>query len=407
MRLWADVFDSSTGKRLEGPVSLRRAQVSRVLDGAGKVEIEAQLLDTRARTLFQNQRRVAIYVESNGIIRRVGDGYVTNRTRASTPSGLPLSISGSDLLDELKRKSTLPGRVLNSSLQSGCDLLAGLAGWSVNFSGSNAATLSLQFDGDSVLDALIKTVNSVGAHLRVGVDTRTIDVGSFGETTAAVATNLRVNAAEINNNATLLLIDTIQISDRSDEVVNWLIPFGGSEGADRVTLQYAARPGIFTMTGPDGSTLHGITADDSITTYGQFEKVRVFNEVRRLTPDSAGQIAASNNLYDFARAWLDRQSQIITTYKLTCKKPDVTVRPGDKVRVFYSGLVKNQLGEDDAFMEIDEAFYVIRASESIDESATLELDVSSVDRLPDSVDRTVAQSIRDGRQEQLRRVLST
>lgn len=405
MRLWADVYNA-LGQRVEGPVNLKRARVTRVLDGAGSFEIDAQLLDDRARRLLTQEAKIVIWNEINNFQRRIGSGIINNRETKVGVSEYSLHRVGPDLLDELRRKSTLLRRKFNNTAIEAAEQLAALAGWTVVADEAVWPTVSMQFDSQSALNALITVANSVDKHIRLGEDERQVEIGLFGESISVLATNQIVNSAEIITNKTVLLIDSLTIGERSDAVYTWVIPYGSGQGADVVTLAEAylngTRPDVFAITGPDGDPLYGILDDDGYSQFGQIETVKDFPHVTLLTVDDAGRLAASNSLYDAARSWIKRQAQSVVTYKLSVKKVLTTVQPGDRIRVFYSGIAKNESGEQ-TFLEVDDLFYVIKATETLDDSISMELEVSSVDRVLQSPQKTMAETVQSVRQDQIRR----
>ncbi|NUQ07330.1 MAG: hypothetical protein HUU31_25865, partial [Anaerolineae bacterium] len=49
MRVWADVHDAAGARQGAGPVALKAAGVTRVLDGVGTIRLSAPGTDARAR----------------------------------------------------------------------------------------------------------------------------------------------------------------------------------------------------------------------------------------------------------------------------------------------------------------------------------------------------------------------
>ncbi|NUQ06727.1 MAG: hypothetical protein HUU31_22770, partial [Anaerolineae bacterium] len=74
MRVWADVY-SAAGSRLGGgPVALKTAGVTRVLDGVGTIRLSAPGTDARARALLVNENHVRIYTQAtdDAAVREMG-----------------------------------------------------------------------------------------------------------------------------------------------------------------------------------------------------------------------------------------------------------------------------------------------------------------------------------------------
>ena len=134
-RVWLDVYDESTLLRVgQGPViKVRDATIRRPLDGAGTFDVNCVAPDPRALTLLETDRIVRIWSEDQGGIRLRGEGIITDWQLSESASGVGFKISGPDVLEQLKRKNTLLGRIYNQvTLQSLVDDLITLApGWSV------------------------------------------------------------------------------------------------------------------------------------------------------------------------------------------------------------------------------------------------------------------------------------
>lgn len=384
MRIWVDVY-SHDGTRLgEGPItSVMNASVVRALDGAGSVSFDIPLTDERGRSLLVNERRARIYVEEDDAVRLLGSGVIRNLKVSATPGGWRLSADGPDDLEALKRVNTLLGRKYsNQPITTVAAALVALAsGWTVNASG--AGNTSIRFDGVSVLKALQALVDQHGLHLRLGTDANSLEVGAFGASTGLRLVNAERAAADIYANDEVALIETLSLVQDSEAVANWLIPIGAGEGTAALTLRKSTRTTpypIQNMVGPNGKRIYYLADSASIASYGQIEKVGTFKNIAPLSNTDADIRNAANALYDAAAAWLQRYSVRQDTYRCTLKKTRVSVRPGDKVRLIYKGIVERD-GQPYTFLDVDAEFWVLKVTERVGlQGLTTTLEIASVDR---------------------------
>lgn len=384
MRLWAEVYDASGNRLGDGPVTaLKNASIDRRLDGVGSITLSAPLSDRRARELLTNEARVRLYVEADGETRELGRGIVRSVRLAATEGGFNLIADGPDELDELKRVNTLLGRSYTATAASIVNSLVALAaGWSASVSGGTNL-IGARYDGASVLKALQELVEQQGLHLRAGTAARSLEVGAFGSDSG-----LRIVQAErihrgLLRNDDLALISRLDIVLDSEDVVNWVIPLGQGEGAAALSLQHSTRSSPYTIqttTGPDGRTLYYLSDSASIASYGQIEAVKTFRQIGAVSNSDADLENAANALYDAAAYWLQRASVRLDSYRCSVKKARLTIRPGDKVRLVYKGIVYRK-NRPFSFIDVDGDFWVMKATERYGlEGATLDLELASVDR---------------------------
>ena len=74
MRLWADMYNAAGARQGGGPVALRSASVTRVLDGVGSITITVPGTDGRAVSRLQNESSCRIWMQptDSAAVRRVG-----------------------------------------------------------------------------------------------------------------------------------------------------------------------------------------------------------------------------------------------------------------------------------------------------------------------------------------------
>jgi hypothetical protein len=395
--IYAEVFAIGDTRPIEGPVVLSSARVTRALDGTGSITVELPITAPRA-SLIEAERVIKVYSERRGVRRLVGSGIVNQIERRVTERGLTLRASGPDLLDMLRRRNTLLGFSLVGPFTDSIQQVLGLANWNAVVTGDWPA-VSSSFNAQTIVQTLGSVVSGAGAHYRLSTESNQVEVGSFGDRIGVMAANPAQGGAALADNTTLLLIDTLTQTERSDDVVTWLAPVGGKLGNELTTLQYATI-GPVSVDLSTGSPVYYISSPDAIYRYGIIQQVKTFTDIKYSEATPAGREAGSNALYAAAWAYLSRQSEPVQTYKLLCRKADVLVRPGDSLRVVWKGVVNGDL-----YLDIDDWFYVTKATEYIGFDANLELDISTVDRVLDTPERIVARTIASQRKGEIDNLL--
>jgi hypothetical protein len=387
MRILVDVYDALGNRLGSGPaLSAVSTSVKRALDGAGTVKLEFPATDPRVLDLIQNERRVRIYVENDDVIRELGRGVIRTLRVNVTESSITLSAEGPDSLDALTRRSVLLNRQFtNQSISTIASSLVSLVpGWLPVVESAVASDLqTARFDGVSVLKALIRVCEEKGIHLREGVDANTVELGEFGSQSNIVISNIGSIAREVHSNNEVILIDRLTVTQDSEAVANWIVPVGAGEGQAALTLKNSNRNSPFpiqTLVGADGQTLYYLKDDASIAANDQLEKIVTFKSIAPLNNSDTAKRLAANALYDAAAAWLERNNQRQTTYQVTGVKARQQVRPGDKIRLVYKGVVY-QDNVPAAPLTVDDYFWVLSVTEKIsDTGMSIDLEISSVDK---------------------------
>lgn len=386
MRIWADLHDSTWTKVGAGPVwTLRSASVTRALDGVGSISITAPLTDQRAGELLTNERRAIVYAEADGVTREIGRGILRRVRVSESETGYLLTADGPDELDELKRVNTLLARSFSAiNANTAAATLVGLAaGWSGTYTIGESEAISLRYDGVTVWKALLELAAQKGVHVRAGTSSRTVEIGAFGSDAGLRIMNTLQMGQEVGRNDSVALIDTLKIQRDSEDVVNWLLPLGQGEGEAALTLARSTRSAPYTIqttTGPDGRTLYYLSDAASIASFGTVQKVATFRQIGAISNSDTDLINAANALYDTAAAWLQRSSQRLDSYSVTLRKVRKTIRPGDKVRLVWRGIVTRD-GVPYTYANIDADMWVMKVTERWGlEGQTVDLDVQTVDR---------------------------
>lgn len=411
MRLFADVLTAAGVRIGNGPLmQVRSASVRRALDGAGDISLEVPSTDPRVAEL-QHKRRLVLYAEQFGKTREIGRSIIDVIEKSSSGSERRLSISGPDILGELKYSNTLPGRkvsgqTISQAVASLTDITLewGWTGWTSEASGTSNL-INARYDAVSVLKALQSLSQQQGLHLRLGTGKR-IEVGAFGLAVGASSGDTRgltllkadIEHPDLIYNDDIALIESCRLHSDSEDLITWLLPLAGGQNVDSaLTLQYSNRTSdrytIQTMAGPDGRTLHFLRNIYAEAKYGTIAKVGTYKELSPLDNSDSSIQAASNATFDAAAATLDRYTEPQQTYSLRLKKCQKTILPGDKVRIHYHGDIEAEQRDGSiryTYEEIDGEFWVIEVSESFGQDGlTVDLTVSNIDRYRQDVEQVI------------------
>jgi hypothetical protein len=384
MRLWADVYNTAGARLGGGPVALRSASVTRVLDGIGSINVTVPGTDARAINRLQNESICRIYYEATegATVRELGRGALRRITASGSPSDWSLVADGPDDLDGLTRVSTKLRRTYSADSVStiASDLVALVSGWSVSASGGN--TTDARFDGVNVFKALLALAEQQGLHVRAGTSAKTVEIGAFGSASGLRLINPMQAHHSLEDADEVALIETISVEKNSEAVCNRLYPIGAGIGEAWLTILAATRNTPYTrnVVSVNGIDQHFLEHAASIAAYGVIEKMGRFGDIAPLSNSVADGENAANALYDAAAAWLTRYAVRQDAYRVTVKKVRTTVRPGDTVRLVYNGIVVRD-GAVVNYLDIDGDFWVMECTERMGvEGAALDLVLSSIDR---------------------------
>jgi len=405
-RLWADVYDASWNRLGDGPVPLTSASVTRAFDGAGSISFEAPAADERVIALLKNERRIKILYHDphTDIVRTIGSGIIRKRGRKYSASGFQKTFSGPDVLDELKRWNTLLGRIFtNTAVSDVASQLAVLAGWQAETESILDNLITARFDGASILKALQTMTEQIGAHIREKVDVPTdrdhvIEIGRFGTDSGLWIMNPEQVTARAYTNTDIAFIDSLTITHESEAMFNWIIPIGSGEGESALTLEHATRlTGYDRLTTTVGTkTLYYKKNDASIAEYGIIQKVVTFKNIAPVGNSDTNIEYAANALDEAADAALDRNGTPQTVYKLSIQKGSRLIRCGDVVHLRFRGAVRGLDGLELDDETVEGEFYVLKVTENVSASGvSLTLEISDVDKLPDSEAAYVLSAIED------------
>lgn len=395
MYVWAEIY--SGGVKIAHLDQIASAGATRRLDQAGTFDLQCAL-DEDVITYLVEGNDVVIYVqEDNETPVEWCRGKILKQKVQENAGALQIAGSGRDQLDELRYRTVGLGRSYTEETAEDIleDLLSLVDDWSLVADATTAAQLqTARFDGAKVLKAIVRTVEELGLHFRLGTATRTLEVGAFGE--AATVTGSAYNepiwamqapssiTPELYTNDAVLIIDEISVTEDADNVVNWAIPMGAGEGVAATTLKDTT----YTILNTDNSNYRAGTEPDypiyrRVNSFGieeyyidategdeRREDTLSFKEIGPVANSTLAKRYASNALARAAFESLRRSRVANRSLTLSVKKARVDLRPGDLLHVRYKGIVE-MTGNPRAtqpelvYLDVDEDLWVMGIQRNI------------------------------------------
>lgn len=279
-------------------MTINRASWTQRLDAAGEFSAELPLSDPQTAAILAG-RIYRHYQEGRGFC------FAGSMESLSKIPDELLSISGDSLLVELLHENTLVNRsYTNVAINTIIDDLLDGTGWTRL--GSITDVISVRFDGESILRAVIAVVEMVGKHIREvvteasGTLVRQLEIGSFGDPSGVVVSNGQADELAIGDHGMAVIPEgAFSVEETTSELWNWVIPLGAGEGTAQLTLVQQTRvPSLITVnpsfeSGLTGWTLTGVpTADRTRSVHGSACVKMVTSgtdiDVRQTVPASAG-----------------------------------------------------------------------------------------------------------------------
>lgn len=409
MRGWAEVYDTSFNK-VAIVDAIISANAESKLDEAAPFDLQCGL-DENVMTYLIEGNTVKLYVqEDNEAPQRWTHARIIKRQIRENGSSLTISVSGRDVMDELRDR--VVGLALTYNAQTiqtiASDLVGRVPNWSAAIEAASAALLqTARFDGAKVLKALVRLVEERGLHFRLGDIDRQLEIGAFG----TAATTPRGEpiwvmqagssaARELYDNDAVLLIDEIALTGDSDSIVNWAIPLGAGAGASATTLKDTT----YTILNSDNTTYRaGITPQfpiyrriyngtgieyyiDASAGATQHQDTLSYKEIGPIANSDTASQLASDALANAAMADLARTRVKLTTLALTVRKVRVNVKPGQLLHVRHKGMVSTAgdlraTRPELVYLDVDADYWVMGVKRTISDAgiATV-LTVASIDR---------------------------
>lgn len=388
MRIWCDMFSPSGNPIGDGPIwSVISVKSSSKLDKSGVFTVSFPATDYRTASLLQIENRVKVYIRDSETTRLLVDGRIRDISLSEQSNQKLINISGPDLMDDLKRTNTLLARTYsNVTVSSVLSSLLELSGWSLtDVGGGLTRTISARFDGASILKAIQEIASQQGIHFRLGTSNN-LEVGNLGNIAPFVLVNPAGIGERHQNSQDVSLIEQISVVQNSEEICNWLLPVGQGEGESALTLAQSTRSSPYTIqstTGPNGKLIYFIADEASISQFNTIQKVVTFREIGAVSNTDADITLAANALYDAAANWLQRNSQPLITYKVTTSSIPSEIKPGDKIRVVYKGMVTDDQGREFTYVDLNDDFWIMSVTNNFgQEGRRVTLELSNIDRHP-------------------------
>lgn len=389
---YIDVENGAGVRQGSGPIAsaLRFRSISR-MDKAGAFSFEMPASDPKA-ALIRKKYVVRAYAILRGVRVEVGAGIIDDIQRSPQADGdVMLVVSGDDLTRELTYRS-----VLNLKLYSGGNpvshaaavaAVAGFAppGWTISPDPAPPSnSVYGYFNGETVLQALIKTADKSQSHFTRGVGRTLSFASSFadsGQRAIKASGDLAQGACAITK--------LTEITNTYD-LITRIYPRGSGNSNVELTLRATTR------TAPPGFVLDKVNnyIENSAASaeFGRIERRIDFKEIGPIDNTSADITAASNALFDAAIEDLRRRSDemVEPIYEVELAGCDVLLRALQSLWVNYrnmrEGLVLNTR------LNILEATWDVSAAGLY----TSAIKVSSADRWPRSAAGTLADSMEQG-----------
>lgn len=399
-RVWADIYNPAGVRLGVGPLyQILSAEYGESLDGVGTFALEIPAVDRMAEYVVSGNE-LRLYRDGEGLVFR---GLIDSRETLIDATGkLTLSITGDSVARQLVWANTLLGREFsNTPMSSAVTALLSGTGWNANSVQTDTRNVTAQYDGASIWQALAHSAEIFGWHVRERNLTRQIDIGKLGAASGLVIQNVE----HVTEDMGVLPITRLQLGESQDELWNRVVPVGGGDGINALTLRYATRATPYTKRnaiGPDGQRYYYIEDSASVAEHGLRVKVLSVKDVVPISNSVAEIQNGANTLYDIAAAWLGWHSALQESYQadIVGLKHIVDGQPrfrvGDTVRLIYRGAVDDESGRR-LWRSVDRNVYIMGYTRrfNADGSDGWSFNVSTVDRETPSDADAVAKALED------------
>lgn len=411
MRLRAEVYTPAGALAGSGPIrAILSAEYEVALDRIGGWSMTVAATDANASLLTMG-REVRLYREGEGLVYR---GFVDKaETQVSESGELTVVASGLSTAEALLWANTLLGRAFNgTALSSVVSTLLTGTGWSAGSLDVPSTTLLARYDGLSRWAALQKAADVFGLHLREDPYNLEADIGAFGTSSGVTFQNVGQVSPVLRENTLLYPVQSLQVEDEASDLWNSIVPLGGGDTLNQLTLRYATRSvaggfayDVQSAAGPDGLTYYYLEDAASVAAYGRRQRVLLVKDAAPLANSSAGYQNAANALYDVAVTYLQRHKDPLTTYGVSVLgmkhfDPGSTTprfQVGQKARLVYRGIVEDTDGTRRAWRSVDASLWLMGFKRSFKDDGSDEwsLSVATVDRLTEDDAQKQAQAFSD------------
>lgn len=395
MKLWVEVYNAA-GTFLGLVSNVIDAMVQQQLDSIGKVQITVVATDPSAQKLVAGYR-VHLYGVINGTDTLLGQGILKKKS-TKIDERKETKWEGPDGLEEFRQTFTGRQRVFDDVSYE--DMVIDLTstqrgnGWQVRVD-AGLGDVSLLFDGVSGYKAIRYGADLKGCHVRLGDASNRLEIGVFGDVVLRTA---QAGTDRIRRHPSVAYIDSLELVDDSYDVVNWIEPIAGGQGAAALTLAQSTLNTPYTVeseTDENGGTRYFIKDDASIAQYGKIQRVYQLQNIIPISATAAKIANAADMLYQGAAEYLARAAVPKKTYKVKLRNIVKRIKPGDKIRVVYKGVVRHRNRVVD-WVDLDELLYVVGIRENFSSQGhEVDLTVSNIDKPPSSAAGLLAMEIKN------------
>ncbi len=380
---WVDIEDA-TGARLgSGPLRAHNFTLKKPLSAAGEFSFEVSIADPNRAVLQEKRTAICWYVDTLGVLRAFGGGIIdVIKIVVSEDGDLSYQVSGNDLGRELNYRSVGSLQLADESagVTNGPALIMASApsGWALT-GGTTLQPVYASFDGESVLNALIRCGEHISEHWRLGAGREVVWLGPQSSfQSCGVRAIQHINdpvAAEGQEN--LAVISSLEEVRDAADVVTRIIPRGSGNGNAIVTLAAATEdpPAGYTLDKAGNFLRH----DAAEALYGQIERVVDFKDLGPISNSDLDVQNAANMLLRASVAYLQKYSQPCQAFTLQLANANRLLESGTTMRVVYRKLM-----DGEPIYDLDGTFIITEVEQRIDENGvqTSAVQISNLDRQP-------------------------
>jgi len=380
MALRADIYNASDV--LQATVNqVSSVKIVESLDKIGSADVGLPATDPGTQYLTAGAY-LKLYDSEDG---HLGTFLYEHHRLGEAAGRADLAVWCRDLLEELSRTSVHFWRNYdNQAVDTVISALVALAsGWSDGDIETGIGNTTISYQGESVFIAIDALRDRWNKHFRQGTTDRTLDFGSFGDDSGVRLVRPETGIPpEMEGNASIAVVTSIELVEESEEIYNRVIPLGGGQGKAQITIEGSTVGDYTTETGTnaDSSSFYYIEDSDSVTAYGRREKVLTFPQIRPIANNDTAIGRARDALKRAAEAYMARHLAPRVQYgvQVTGLVPG-SVRVGDTVRLRYKGVV-TQKGEAYRYIDVDADFYVmdIHTTRTAEGVVAVDLTISSI-----------------------------
>lgn len=379
---WVDIESAANQRLGAGPLRAIEFTAVKALSASGRFSFRVLASDPNIGALAPKRVAICRYLDHDGTIRILGGGII-DAINLVAGAGAPVyEVSGNDLAIELRYRSVgaLALQSDAAGVTNGPAQIMSLApsGWTLT-GGTTQTPVYVGFDGESVLNGLVRVSERIGEHWRLGSGRQIVWLGlpsAFASSGLRAVQHLADPVgAEVATDVAVIQ-SLRQLRDAGD-VATRVIPRGSGNGSTIVTLAMS------TDSAPSGYTMDRATNwlrnDAAEALYGRIERVVDFKELGPLSNTTPDVQAAGNMLLRGAYEYLSQRAAPAEYYELELAGVSQLLEPGTTMRVIY-----RELHDGAVLFDINQTLNLVEVEQTISEAGlrTTRVQVSTAARLP-------------------------